>query len=300
MKGSILVVDDEEMSRLVLREALAKRGHSIDEAGDVKNGLKKARQRSYDLVLLDVQMLGMSGIEAIPHFKEIDPSLIIIMTTGVSAKKTILEAISRGAYDYFVKPFQIEELEIVVQRALERKRLEADLKSLREEVAPFRVESIIGMSGPIQEVLHSVRRVAETTATGLIWGETGTGKELVAKAIHQNSTRAAKPMVKLDCAGIPEGLLEGELFGFEKGAFTGAIERKPGKFELADNGTIFLDEIGDMNPGAQAKVLRILQEMEFERLGGIKPIKIDVRVIAATNRDLTEAVKKGMFREDLF
>jgi transcriptional regulator with GAF, ATPase, and Fis domain len=162
------------------------------------------------------------------------------------------------------------------------------------------VQNIVGKSGPIQEVLHLISRVAATTATVLIWGETGTGKELIARAIHQNSSRAAKAMVKLNCAGIPEGLLESELFGFEKGAFTGATERKIGKFELADHGTIFLDEIGDMNLGAQAKILRILQEMEFERLGGIRPIKIDVRVIAATNRDLTEAVRQGTFREDLF
>src|SRR5438552_2352436 len=195
----------------------------------------------------------------------------------------------------------MEEMEVIVKRSLVRRRLEVELQNLKEQVSQdFRVESIIGRSGAIQEVLRLVSRVATTTATVLIWGETGTGKELIARAIHQNSSRKNKPMVKLNCAGIPEGLLESELFGFEKGAFTGAVERKFGKFELADQGTIFLDEIGDMNPGAQAKILRILQEMEFERLGGIKPIKIDVRVIAATNRDLTEAVKQGIFREDLF
>jgi transcriptional regulator with GAF, ATPase, and Fis domain len=192
-------------------------------------------------------------------------------------------------------------MEVVVKRSLERRRMEVEIQNLREQVSQeFRVESIIGTSGAIQDVLKLVSRVAGTTATVLIWGETGTGKELVARAIHQNSARRDKPMVKLNCAGIPEGLLESELFGFERGAFTGAVERKIGKFELADQGTIFLDEIGDMNPGAQAKILRILQEMEFERLGGIKSIKIDVRVIAATNRDLTQAVKQGMFREDLF
>ena len=212
-----------------------------------------------------------------------------------------MEAMSRGALDYFVKPFKMEEMEVVVKRSLERRRLEVELQDLKEQIREtFRYENIIGRSGALQEILRLVERVASTTATVLIWGETGTGKELIARAIHQNSARKDKPMVKLNCAGIPEGLLESELFGFEKGAFTGAVERKLGKFELADQGTIFLDEIGDMNPGAQAKILRILQEMEFERLGGIKPIKIDVRVIAATNRDLTETVKQGMFREDLF
>ncbi len=301
MKPSILIVDDEEMSRFILREALTKRGYSVDEAGDAEGGIRKLRQRPYDLVLLDVQMPGLSGIDAISKFKDIDPSVIIIMTTALGSKEMIMEAIGRGAYDYFVKPFKMEEMEVIVKRSMERRRLEVELQNLKEQISEtFRYESIIGRSGAIQDVLRLVSKVAATTATVLIWGETGTGKELIARAIHQNSARKDKPMVKLNCAGIPEGLLESELFGFEKGAFTGAVERKFGKFELADKGTIFLDEIGDMNPGAQAKILRILQEMEFERLGGIKPIKIDVRVIAATNRDLTEAVKQGIFREDLF
>jgi DNA-binding NtrC family response regulator len=301
MKPSLLVVDDDEMSRFILHEALTKRGYSVDEDPDAESGIKKLRHRAYDLVLLDVQMPGMSGIEAIPKFKDIDPSVIIIMTTALGSKEMIMEAISRGALDYFVKPFKMEEMEVVVKRSLERRRLEVELQNLKEQISEtFRYENIIGRSGAIQDVLRLVGRVAATTATVLIWGETGTGKELIARAIHQNSARKDKPMVKLNCAGIPEGLLESELFGFEKGAFTGAVERKLGKFELADQGTIFLDEIGDMNPGAQAKILRILQEMEFERLGGIKPIKIDVRVIAATNRDLSEAVKQGIFREDLF
>jgi len=301
MKASILVVDDEEMSRFILREALTKRGYAVEEAADAETGLRKLRHHPYDLVLLDIQMPGLSGIDAIPKFKDIDPSVMIIMTTALASKETIMEAISRGALDYFVKPFKMEEMEVVVKRSLERRRLELELQNLKEQISEtFRYENIIGRSGATQEVLRLVGRVAATTATVLIWGQTGTGKELIARAIHQNSSRKEKPMVKLNCAGIPEGLLESELFGFEKGAFTGAVERKLGKFELADQGTIFLDEIGDMNPGAQAKILRILQEMEFERLGGIKPIKIDVRVIAATNRDLTEAVKQGMFREDLF
>ena len=301
MKPSILIIDDEEMSRFILREALTKRGYSVEEAPDAEAGLKKIRRGQYDLILLDVQMPGLSGIDAIPKIKDVDPTVIIIMTTALGSREMIMEAISRGAYDYFVKPFKMEEMEVVVKRSLERRRLEVELQSLKEQVGQtFRYESVIGTSGAIQEIMRLVGRVASTTATVLIWGETGTGKELIARAIHQNSSRKDKPMVKLNCAGIPEGLLESELFGFEKGAFTGAVERKLGKFELADHGTIFLDEIGDMNPGAQAKILRILQEMEFERLGGIKPIKIDVRVIAATNRDLTEAVKQGIFREDLF
>ena len=301
MKQSILVVDDEEVSRFVLREALSKRGYSVAQAGDAETGLKQLKQQPFDLILLDIQLPGISGIEAISKFKEIDPSVVILMITALSSNEMALDAIKRGAYDYFIKPYKMEEMEIVVKRSLEKRQLERELRTLREQVSEtFRAQNIIGKSGAIQEVLHLISRVADTTATTLIWGETGTGKELIARAIHQNSPRADKPMVKLNCAGIPEGLLESELFGFEKGAFTGATERKIGKFELADKGTIFLDEIGDMNLQAQAKILRILQEMEFERLGGVKPILIDVRVIAATNRDLTLTVQEGGFREDLF
>ena len=301
MKESILVVDDEEVSRFVLEEALTKRGYEIAQAEDAETGLKKIKQQPFDLILLDIQLPGISGIEAISKFKEIDPSIVILMITAHSSKEMAIEAIKRGAYDYFVKPYKMEEMEIVVRRSLERRQLERDLLTLREQLRDtFRVQNVIGKSGAIEEILRLISRVADTPATVLIWGETGTGKELIARAIHQNSPRADKAMVKLNCAGIPEGLLESELFGFEKGAFTGATQRKIGKFEMADHGTIFLDEIGDMNLQAQAKILRILQEMEFERLGGVKPISIDVRVIAATNRDLTEAVKEGIFRDDLF
>jgi two-component system response regulator AtoC len=266
-----------------------------------ETGLKQIKKQPFDLILLDIQLPGMSGIEAISKFKEIDPSVVILMITALSSKEMAIEAIKRGAYDYFVKPYKMEEMEIVVRRSLERRQLERDILTLREQLSDtFRVQNVIGRSGAIEEILRLISRVSDTTATVLIWGETGTGKELIAQAIHQNSPRADKPMVKLNCADIPEGLLESELFGFEKGAFTGATERKIGKFEMADQGTIFLDEIGDMNLQAQAKILRILQEMEFERLGGVKSISINVRVIAATNRDLTEAVKEGDFREDLF
>ena len=301
MKESILIVDDEQISRFVLEEALSRRGYEVVQAEDAETGLLRVKEQAFDLILLDIQLPGLSGIDAISHFKEIDPSVVILMITAFSSKEMAIEAIKRGAYDYFVKPYKMEEMEIVVRRSLERRRLERDLGALREQLRnAFRVENIVGQSGAIEEVLHLVSRVADTSATVLIWGETGTGKELIARAIHQNSPRASHPMVKLNCAGIPEGLLESELFGFEKGAFTGATERKIGKFELADQGTIFLDEIGDMNLQSQAKILRILQEMEFERLGGVKPVAIDVRVIAATNRDLTEAVRQGQFREDLF
>lgn len=301
MKETILVVDDEEVSRFVLREALSKRGYAVEEAPDAETALKKVAGGSFDLILLDIQLPGLSGIDAISKLKEIDPTVIILMITAFGSKEMALDAMKRGAYDYFVKPFKMEEMEIVVKRSLERRRLAIEIRTLQEQLTEaFQLRNIIGTSGAMQEVVKLISRVADTNATVLIWGETGTGKELIARAIHQGSTRKAKPMVKLNCAGIPEGLLESELFGFEKGAFTGATERKIGKFELADGGTIFLDEIGDMNLQAQAKILRILQEMEFERLGGVKPIKIDTRVIAATNRDLTQTVKEGGFREDLF
>ena len=301
MQESVLIVDDEQVSRFVLQEALTKRGYAVSQAEDAEEGLRKFKQHPSDLILLDIQLPGISGIDAISKFKGIDPSVVILMITALSSKEMAIEAIKRGAYDFFGKPYKMEEMEIVVKRSLERRQLERDLKTLREQISDtFHVQNIIGKSGAIEEVLRLISRVADTTATVLIWGETGTGKELIAQAIHQNSPRAAKTMVKLNCAGIPEGLLESELFGFEKGAFTGATERKIGKFEMADQGTIFLDEIGDMNLQAQAKILRILQEMEFERLGGTKPISIDVRVIAATNKDLSESVQDQAFREDLF
>jgi DNA-binding NtrC family response regulator len=301
MKETILVVDDEEVSRYVLREALSKRGYAVEEAPDAETAIRKVSQGAFDLILLDIQLPGLSGIDAISKIKEVDPTVIILMITAFGSKEMALDAMRRGAYDYFVKPFKMEEMEIVVKRSLERRRLATEIRTLKEQLTEaFQLRNIIGKSGAMQEVVKLVSRVADTSATVLIWGETGTGKELIARAIHQGSSRATKLMVKLNCAGIPEGLLESELFGFEKGAFTGATERKIGKFELADDGTIFLDEIGDMNLQAQAKILRILQEMEFERLGGVKPIKIDTRVIAATNRDLTQAVKEGGFREDLF
>ena len=301
MQESVLIVDDEQVSRFVLQEALTKRGYAVSQAEDAEEGLRKFKQHPSDLILLDIQLPGISGIDAISKFKGIDPSVVILMITALSSKEMAIEAIKRGAYDFFGKPYRMEEMEIVVKRSLERRQLERDLKTLREQISDtFHVQNIIGKSGAIEEVLRLISRVADTTAPVLIWGETGTGKELIAQAIHQNSPRAAKTMVKLNCAGIPEGLLESELFGFEKGAFTGATERKIGKFEMADQGTIFLDEIGDMNLQAQAKILRILQEMEFERLGGTKPISIDVRVIAATNKDLSESVQDQAFREDLF
>ena len=301
MQESVLIVDDEQVSRFVLQEALTKRGYTVTQAEDAEEGLRKFKQQPSDLILLDIQLPGISGIEAIAKFKEIDPSVVILMITALSSKEMAIEAIRRGAYDFFGKPYKMEEMGIVVKRSLERRQLERDLRMLREQIGDaFHVQNIIGKSGAIEEVLRLISRVADTTATVLIWGETGTGKELIAQAIHQNSPRSDKTMVKLNCAGIPEGLLESELFGFEKGAFTGATVRKIGKFEMADKGTIFLDEIGDMNLQAQAKILRILQEMEFERLGGNKPITIDVRVIAATNKDLSQTVKEQAFREDLF
>ncbi len=238
MKESVLIVDDEEVSRFVLREALVKRGYAVDQAGDAETGLKKIKQQPSDLILLDIQLPGISGIDAISKFKEIDPSIVILMITALSSKEMAIEAIKRGAYDYFVKPYKMEEMEIVVKRSLERRQLERDLRILREQLSEtFQVQNIIGKSGAIQEILRLISRVADTTATVLIWGETGTGKELIARAIHQNSPRTDQAMVKLNCAGIPEGLLESELFGFEKGAFTGATERKIGKFEMADKGS---------------------------------------------------------------
>ena len=301
MPESILVVDDDEGMRFFLTEAMKKRNYAVTDAADAETAIETVTQSSFDLVIMDVRLPGMSGIEAVSRLKEIDRELTVIVMTAYGSKELALDAIRAGAYDYFTKPFKIDEMSTVINRALEKRSLEREIRKLEERLHKrYQFENIVGDSGAMQEVFELVSKVVNTDVTVLVCGESGTGKELIAQAVHHNSLRRDKPFVKLNCVAIPEGLLESELFGHEKGSFTGAVARKSGKFELASTGTIFLDEIGDMSLSTQAKILRVLQEKEFERVGGTKTISIDVRVIAATNKDLAKAVQDGSFREDLY
>ena len=297
MGEPILVVDDDEQMQFMLREALGARGFEVEVAPSAEKALEVLGERTFDVVLLDIRLEGMSGLDALPRILALDPTLPVVIMTGHGSREAAIQAIEAGAYDFFEKPFKIEELTIVLRRALERRSLLRKVDQLEERVS---FENIIGQSGAMQAVLRLVRKVVATDVTVLICGESGTGKELIAQAIHYNSPRRDKPFVRLNCVAIPDSLLESELFGHERGAFTGAVARKLGKFELANGGTIFLDEIGDMSLHTQAKILRVLQEREFERVGGSETIKIDVRIVAATNKNLARAVEEGSFREDLY
>jgi len=328
MSEKILVVDDDQTMRLFLTEALKKRGYEVEEAISAEEALDKIRVASprspvssqikpktgdprpatdnrqpdpFDLIIMDVRLPQMSGIEAVSRIREIDPQAIVIVVTAYGKKEIALEAIREGAYDYFTKPFKLEEMEIVIERALEKRRLQHEIRTLRQKVVEgYQFKEIIGQSESIKSVLSLVTKVAPLDSTVLITGKSGTGKELIAHAIHQRSRRCESPFIKVNCAAIPDGLLESELFGHEKGAFTGAHTQRPGKFELAHQGTIFLDEVGDMSPATQAKVLRVLEQKELERVGGRETFKVDVRVIAATNQDLSQAMKEKRFRDDLY
>ena len=305
MSEKILIVDDDQTIRLVLTEALKKKGFELEEAGSAEEALDKIRvaprPNPFDLVIMDVRLPKMSGLEAVSRIRELDREAIVIVVTAYGGKEIALEAIRKGAYDYFTKPFKLEEMEIVIERALEKRRLQNEVRTLRERVKKDReFEDIVGQSEGIKNVLELVTKVAPLDSTVLITGESGTGKELIANAIHRRSRRCGGAFIKVNCAAIPEGLFESALFGHEKGAFTGAHTQRLGKFELAHRGTIFLDEIGDMTLTTQAKVLRVLEQKELERLGGDKTLKVDVRVIAATNQDLSQALKEKRFREDLY
>ena len=297
----ILIVDDEDTMRFFLTEAMTKQGYEVVAMPDAESAIDLIAQEEFDLAILDIRLPGLSGIEAIARIRQVNPHIVCIIMTAYGSKQLAMEAVKAGAYDFFTKPFRIEELNIVIHRALDKRKLEREVRSLEDRLKKrYAFNNIIGNSGAMQEVFALINKVINTDVTVLIHGESGTGKELVAQAVHNHSLRHDKPFVKLNCVAIPEGLLESELFGHEKGAFTGAAGMKMGKFELANTGTIFLDEIGDMTFSTQAKILRALQEREFERVGGTKTVKIDVRVIAATNKDLAVAVQDKSFREDLF
>ena len=300
-RGRILVVDDEVNARTALAELLRDEGYTVETAADGFKALPKLEEFAPDLVVTDLRMPGMDGLALLKKTHERDPDCAVIVVTAYGAIDTAVTAMREGAADYVTKPVNVEELVLVIDRALERRRVVAESRHLRERLSEHqRVDNIVGSSPVMRAVLSDVLRVAPSKATVLITGESGTGKELVAAAIHQHSTRAQGPFVKLHCAALAETLLESELFGHERGAFTGATSRRDGRFQQADGGTLFLDEIGDISPSIQIKLLRFLQDHEFQRVGGNQTIKVDVRVVAATNRDLAARVRDAEFREDLF
>jgi len=295
---AILIVEDEAKMRRLLELNLGEDGFATFSAGDAESGLKLLRENSIDLVVTDLKLPGMDGLQAV---KRQNAALPVVVMTAFGSVETAVEAMKAGAADYVMKPFSLTEMRMVIHKELDVGKLREENRSLREALGKkYSHPNIVARSPKMQEVLATVERVAPTNTTVLLGGESGVGKDLIARAIHEKSRRASGPFLKINSTAIPENLLESELFGFEKGAFTGAVASKPGKFELADKGTLFLDEIGDVPPATQVKLLRVLQEREFERLGGTKTIKVDVRLIAATNRDLREALEQGTFREDLY
>jgi len=297
----ILVVDDEPAQRELIGGFLRKQGHEVFLAGDGTEALARVRAARVDLVLSDCKMSGISGLDLLREVKAVNPAIPLVLVTAYGTVETAVQAMKEGAADFLSKPLDLEELTLRVARVSEQVRLRSEVRELQAQlVERHRIEGIIGESGRMQEVLALVKRVAPSDATVLIRGESGTGKELIARAIHYNSSRAGGPLVTLNCAALAEQLLESELFGHEKGAFTGAVAQRKGRFELADGGSIFLDEIGDLSAALQVKLLRVLQERQFERLGGSRTLTVDVRILAATHRDLEGGLKTGAFREDLY
>jgi len=297
----ILIVDDEKIQREMLAGFLSKQGYKAVAAEDGAKALERYASGSFDLVLTDFRMPGMDGFALLTELKRRNPEAVVVMMTAYGTVNTAVAAMKEGAYDYLTKPIDLDELLLRIQRVEREASLKGENRDLKEALREkFQVDFILTASGKMEEALNLVGRVAPSQATVLILGESGTGKELFARAIHYAGPRAGKPLVKVNCAALPENLLESELFGHEKGAFTGAVARRVGRFEQADGGSIFLDEIGDLSPALQSKLLRVLQEKEIERVGSNQTIKIDVRVIAATNRNLEEAIRKGAFREDLY
>ncbi len=301
LKGNILIIDDEPKMCKVLKFALEPDGHSVTTAENAETGLEAFKSFSFDLVITDLKMPGKDGLFVLDKVKKQNPKTEVIMMTAYATAQNAVEAMKKGAYDYIIKPFEMDELKLKVKHIMEKRQLTEENVQLRKELKnKYSLENMIGQSGVMQEVYKMVERVAPTDATVLIRGESGTGKELVAQAIHNLSPRTAEPFIAVNCGALPENLLESEIFGHEKGAFTGADKLKLGRFELAGSGTIFLDEIGDVSPSTQIKLLRVLQNRQLERLGGTRTIDNKARTITATNRDLEEALQDGNFREDLY
>jgi len=299
--AGILIVEDEAKMRRLLELNLGDDGFTTFSAEDAETGLKLLQDNPVDLVVTDLKLPGMDGLEFLQAVKRQNAALPVVVMTAFGSVETAVEAMKAGASDYVLKPFSLAEMRMVIHKELDVRNLREENRSLREALGKrFTHPNVVARSPKMQEVLATVERVAPTNATILLGGESGVGKDLIARAIHEKSKRVSGPFLKINSTAIPENLLESELFGFERGAFTGAVASKPGKFELADKGTLFLDEIGDVPPVTQVKLLRVLQEREFERLGGTKTVKVDVRLIAATNKDLREALEQGSFREDLY
>src|SRR5215510_353106 len=299
MSEKILIVDDEPSNRNILRQELAHRGYTIDTANNGAEALKKVESARPDLVVLDFMMPGMSGLEVLRELRKRENDAPVVMITAYGTVERAVDAMREGAYDFITRPFEPDHIALVVQKALERQSLKTGIEILSEEIGQ-RHRLVIGASPKMKEVVDAAKKAAASHSTVLLLGESGTGKEVFARNIHNWSERCEKPFVAINCVGWSKELLESELFGHEQGAFTGAHQRKKGKLELAHGGTVFFDEIGDVSPELQAKLLRFLQEREFERVGGITPIPVDVRIIAATNRNLEASVKEGRFREDLY
>ncbi len=299
--GRILVVDDEGPQREILRTILSAEGYAVETASGGGEAVRRCQERPFDLVLTDLRMPGTDGLALVERLMRDDPPTLVILMTAYGSLDSAEQALKRGAFDYLTKPLEREELLLTVKRAFERIQLSRENRSLRQQVEErFRIEGIVGSHFRMQEVFEKIRKVSNSNSTVLLIGESGTGKELIARTIHRQSSRSDRPFIAVNCAAIPESLLESEIFGHERGAYTGAVDRRAGCFELANGGTIFLDEVAEMQLPIQAKFLRVLQGETFRRLGGKQEIDVDVRVIAATNRDPAEAVKDGLLREDLF
>ena len=301
MQGRVLIVDDEKAMQLALRGLLSKEGYEVETAGSGEEAVRRIDQGRFHVVITDLSMNGVGGMEVLRHARSVDPDTAVIMITAYGSEKVAVQAMKLGAVDYLPKPFDNDELRVVVRRVMETVRLRHDHRRLLEQVqSSFGLEQIVGQSPAMTRLFEAIDKVADTDVTVLIRGPSGTGKELVANALHYRSPRRGKAMIKMNCAALSRELVESELFGHERGSFTGATARREGKFEAADSGTLFLDEVGDMPLETQAKLLRALQEKEFERVGGNVPIRVDVRLLAATNQDLENRVKDGRFREDLY
>ena len=298
---SILVVDDEDIMRNGLCEPLAASGFDVYGVSSAEAALKFLEEKKAHIIITDLRLPGMSGMQLLTRVLEKKPQTAVLVMTAYGSVETAVDAMKKGAFDYITKPFSFDEVQVLIEKMSEKLDLVMENEKLRTELkGKYRLDNIIGKSSKMQQMYELVEKVSSSSATVIIYGESGTGKELTASAIHYSGQRANKPYIKLNCAALPETLLESELFGYEKGAFTGALTKRAGKFESAEGGTIFLDEIGDIVPEIQVKLLRVLQEREFMRVGGVTPIRVDVRIICATNANLLEKVKSGKFREDLY
>jgi two-component system response regulator PilR (NtrC family) len=297
----ILVVDDEQSLREVLSIMLKRTGYAVTSVADGEEAIELLNRDIFDLVITDLRMPKIDGLEVLRAAKSASPETVVLIITAFASADSAVEAMKQGAYDYLTKPFQVDEVQLIIRNALEKRRLTTENILLKREMASqSSFAQLVGQSDAMQKVFDIVRKVADSKSNVLICGESGTGKELVARAIHYNSSRNPMPFVAVNCSAVPETLLESELFGHMKGSFTGAISNKAGLFEVANGGTIFLDEIGDTTPTIQVKLLRVIQEREFRRVGGNQDVKVDVRIVAATNKDLEKAVADGSFREDLY